>query len=131
MSAAGHDWRTPLRRVRGLGSARAGTRHFWHQRLTSVAGVVLAAAFIVVVFSVLGRNHAAAVQILGSPIVSVVMLLFVFNMTYHMWLGMQVIVEDYVHHELGKVLLIMGNTFFCIVVGFACAYALMKLGFGV
>jgi succinate dehydrogenase / fumarate reductase, membrane anchor subunit len=123
--------RTPMSRVRGLGSARSGTRHFWHQRLTSVAGVLLTIAFILVVFSILGRNHAAAVQILGSPIVSVVMLLFVFNMTYHMWLGMQVIVEDYVHQELAKVLLLMANTFFCVVVGFACAFALMKLSFGV
>ena len=81
--------------------------------------------------AVVGRNHAAAVQILGAPIVTVVMLLFVFNMTYHMWLGMQVIVEDYVHHDLAKLLLLMGNTFFCVVVGFTCAFALMKLSFGV
>jgi succinate dehydrogenase / fumarate reductase membrane anchor subunit len=123
--------RTPLRRVRHLGSAHSGTRQFWHQRVTSVAGIFLTIAFIVIVIAVMGRNHAAAVQILGSPLVALLMLLFVLNTTYHMWLGMQVIIEDYIHHELGKVLLVMGNTFFCIVVGFACAFALLKLSFGV
>ncbi|MBX6426859.1 MAG: succinate dehydrogenase, hydrophobic membrane anchor protein [Variibacter sp.] len=131
MSVTGHDMRTPLQRVRGLGSARSGTRHFWRQRLTAVAGIPLTVAFIFVVLALMGRNHAAAVQILGSPIVAVVMLLFVLNMTYHMWLGMQVIVEDYVHNEFRKVALLMANSFFCIVVGIACAYALLKLSFGV
>ena len=131
MSAHMQDMRTPLRRVTHLGSAHAGTRHFWHQRLTSVAGIFLTVAFIVIVVAVMGRNHAATVQILGSPIVAVIMLLFVLNMTYHMWLGMQVIVEDYIHHELGKILLLMANTFFCITIGLASAYALLKLSFGV
>ena len=61
--------------MRGLGSARSGTRHFWHQRLTSVAGVALTIAFIAIVLQVMGRNHAAAVQILGSPLVAILMLL--------------------------------------------------------
>ncbi|MBN8919988.1 MAG: succinate dehydrogenase, hydrophobic membrane anchor protein, partial [Rhizobiales bacterium] len=77
MTAHDQDMRTPLRRVRGLGSARSGTKHFWRQRVTSVAGVFLTIAFIVIVLNVMGRNHAAAVQILGSPVVSIVMLLFV------------------------------------------------------
>jgi succinate dehydrogenase membrane anchor subunit len=131
MTAPRHDTRTPLGRVRGLGSARSGTAHFWHQRLTSVAGVALTIAFIVIVMAVMGRNHAAVVQILGAPLVAMLLLLFVFNTTYHMWLGMQVIVEDYVHHELGKLALLMVNTFFSIVVGLACTYALLKLSFGV
>lgn len=131
MSASGHDMRTPLRRVRGLGSARAGTLHFWHQRLTAVAGVVLAVALILIVLNVMGRNHAAAVQILGSPLVAIAMLLFVLNMSYHMWLGMQVIIEDYVHQALAKLLLLMANSFFCVTVGLASAYALLKLSFGV
>ena len=79
----------------------------------------------------MGRSHAGTVQILGSPLVAIVLLLFVLNMVYHMWIGMQEIVIDYVHHEIGKLALLMGNTFFCIVIGFACAYALLKLSFGV
>ena len=131
MSGATRDMRTPLARVRGLGSARSGTSHFWYQRLTSVAGISLTIAFIVIVMMVLGRSHAAAVQILGSPAVVILMLLFVINTVYHMWLGMQVIIEDYVHHDGGKVALIMGNTFFCFAVGLVCVYALLKLSFGV
>jgi succinate dehydrogenase / fumarate reductase membrane anchor subunit len=131
MSAPARDTRTPLGRVRGLGSARSGTTHFWHQRMTSVAGVVLTIAFVVIVMSVMGRNHAAVVQILGAPLVALLLLLFVFNTVYHMWLGMQVIIEDYVHHEIGKIAVLMLNTFFSIVVGLTCCYALLKLSFGV
>src|SRR3954469_10541545 len=79
--------RTPMGRVRGLGSARSGTKHFWQERLTSVAGIPLTIAFFVIVANVLGRNHAAVVQILGSPLVAILLLLFIFNSIYHMWLG--------------------------------------------
>jgi succinate dehydrogenase / fumarate reductase membrane anchor subunit len=131
MTAPLRDSRTPLGRVRGLGSARSGTTHFWHQRMTSVAGVGLTIAFVVIAMSAMGRNHAAVKQILGAPPVALLLLLFVVNTTYHMWLGMQVIIEDYVHHELGKLALLMVNTFFSIVVGLVCCYALFKLSFGV
>ena len=122
---------TPLARVRGLGAARSGTAHFWQLRLTSVASVPLTVAFVMIVVSLLGRNHAAVVQILGSPLVSIVMLLFIVTNVYHMWLGMQIIVEDYAHSELAKLSLLMGNTFFCVVVATASLYALLKLSFGV
>jgi succinate dehydrogenase / fumarate reductase, membrane anchor subunit len=131
MTELSRDMRTPLARVRGLGSARSGTTHFWYQRLTSVAGIGLTIAFIVIAMMVMGRGHAAAVQILGSPLVVILMLLFVVNTVYHMWLGMQVIIEDYVHHEVSKVALIMGNTFFCFAIGLVCAFALLKLSLGV
>jgi len=81
--------RTPLGHVRGLGSARSGTRQFWHQRLTSVASVPLSIFFVVLVIALIGRNHAAAVQILGSPWVAVLMLLFILTITCHMHIGMQ------------------------------------------
>jgi succinate dehydrogenase / fumarate reductase membrane anchor subunit len=123
--------RTPLGRVRGLGSARSGTRHFWHQRLTAVANVPLVIAFIVIVTSLLGRNHAAVVQILGSPVVAILMLLFILSVSYHMRLGMQVIIEDYVHAEGRKVLLLIANTFFAITFALASAFAILKLSFGV
>jgi succinate dehydrogenase / fumarate reductase, membrane anchor subunit len=125
------DMRTPLGRVRGFGSARSGTEHFWYQRLTSVALVLLTAAVILIVMSLLGRNHAAVVQILGSPIVAIIMLLFVLTTAYHMKLGMQEVIEDYVHDEAMKYTLLIGNSFFCVVVALAASFAILKLSFGV
>jgi len=125
------EHRTPLARVRGLGSAKTGTAHFWHQRLTAVANVPLTIAFVLIVVALLGRNHAAAQQILATPLVAIVMLLFIGSVTYHMRLGMQVIIEDYVHDEIPKFVLIMLNTFFAVAVALASAYAIFKLSFGV
>ena len=123
--------RTPLRQVRGLGTARSGTGHFWHQRVTSVAGVPLTIALLMIITSLLGRSHAAVVQILGSPIVAIIMLLFIINTAYHMWIGMQEIILDYVHEARWKFLALMANTFFVIAVSLASIYAILKLSFGV
>ena len=125
------ELKTPLARVRGLGSAKAGTEHFWRQRLTAVANVPLTIAFVLIVVSLLGRTHATAQQVLGSPLVAIVMLLFIGSAIYHMRIGMQVIIEDYVHDEIPKLVLVMLNTFFAIAVGLAAAYAIFKLSFGV
>ena len=122
--------RTPLSRVRYLGSARSGTDHFWKQRVSSVALVPLTIIVIFIVIGIMGRNHAAAAQILGSPFVAITLIMFVITSAYHMWLGMQVIIEDYVHSDL-KLTLIMVNTFFCFAVGLSSVYALVKLSFGV
>ena len=123
--------RTPLSRVRYLGSARSGTQHFWHQRLTSVALIPLTIFAVFLVLALLGRNHAAVVQILGSSPVAIGMLLFVLVSVYHMWLGMQVIIEDYVHDETAKLALLMANTFFTVAVGLASAFAILMLSFKV
>jgi succinate dehydrogenase / fumarate reductase membrane anchor subunit len=122
--------RTPLARVRYLGSAKSGTKHFWHQRVSAVALIPLTIAFVLIVVGLIGRNHAAAAQILGSPFVSIVMILFVISSTYHMWLGMQVIIEDYIHSE-SKLTWLMLNTFFCVTIALSCVYAILKLSFGV
>ena len=129
--SAGNDLRTPLARVRGLGSAKSGTAHFWQMRLTSVASIPLTIAFVVIVASLLGRNQAFAQQILGTPLVAIVMLLFIIVNVHHMWQGMQVVIEDYIHGEIVRPLLIMANTFFTIAVGLASAYGILKLSFGV
>ena len=122
--------RTPLSRVRHLGAARSGTRHFWHQRLTSVALVPLSIAVVFLIVGLLGRNHAAVVQILGSSPVAIMMLLFIITAVYHMWLGMQVIIEDYVHDEMIKLVTLMANTFFACAVGITATFAILKLSFG-
>jgi succinate dehydrogenase / fumarate reductase membrane anchor subunit len=128
---AGGRLSTPLARVRGLGSARAGTGQFWRQRLTAVANIPLTIAFVIIVVSLLGRNHAAVLQILGSPLVAVVMLLFIASVCTHMRIGMQVIIEDYVHDEVVKLVLLMANTFFAAAVGLASAFAILMLSFKV
>ena len=122
--------RTPLGRVRHLGSARSGTLHFWHQRLTAVALVPLTIAVIVIVVGLLGRNHAAVVQILGSSFVAITMLLFIVASVYHMWLGMQVIIEDYLQDEMTKLATLVANTFFACAVGVTATFAILKLSFG-
>ena len=122
---------TPLARVRGLGAAKSGTEHFWRQRLTAVANVPLTIAFVLIVVSLLGRNHAAAAQILGSPLVAIIMLLFIASVTSHMRIGMQVVIEDYVHDEPARLILLMANTFFSLAVALASAYGVLKLSFGV
>ena len=123
--------RTPLARVRGLGSARSGTGHFWHQRLTALANVPLTIGFIVILVSLLGSGHAAVIRILASPLVGIVMFLFIGSITYHMKLGMQVIIEDYVHDETWKFAAVIANTFFAIAVAAACFYAMLKISIGV
>jgi succinate dehydrogenase / fumarate reductase membrane anchor subunit len=121
--------RTPLARVRGLGSARAGTGHFWVQRLTGVSNMVLTLIFLGVVISLSGKPYPAAIAILSNPLVAILMLLFVLSATVHMRIGMQVIIEDYVHGG-PKILAVMANTFFAIAVGAACVFAVLKLSFG-
>jgi succinate dehydrogenase / fumarate reductase, membrane anchor subunit len=123
--------RTPLGRVRGLGSAKTGTHEFWLQRLTAVAGIPLTLAGLVLVISLTGRSYPAVKQILGSPLVAVLMLLFVIALAVHMRIGVQVVIEDYIHEHKQKITLIMLNNFFAWAVGLACAFAILKISFGV
>ena len=123
--------RTPIGRVRGHGAARSGTSHFWHQRVTAIANVFLVTAFVVILVSLIGRSHATVIQTLASPFVAIVMLLMVGSVTYHMKIGMQVVIEDYVHDETWKFLAIIGNTFFAIAIAAASVYSLLKISFGV
>ncbi|MHC2330783.1 succinate dehydrogenase / fumarate reductase membrane anchor subunit [Bradyrhizobium sp. USDA 4454] len=123
--------RTPLERVRGLGSAHTGTGDFWRQRLTAVAMTLLIIPVIVVVIMLIGRNHAGAAQILGSIPIAVILLLFIVASTWHMKIGMQVVIEDYIHNEKLKIASVMANNFFCVAVALASIYAILKLSSGV
>ena len=123
--------RTPLSRVRGLGSAHHGTSDFFRQRITAIAMVLLFIPVIVVILSLLGRNQAGAAQILGSPLVAVIMILFIIASVWHMKIGMQVVIEDYVHSEMVKLAVIMANNFFSVAVALASIYAILKLSSGV
>ena len=123
--------RTPLGRVRALGASHSGTGDFWRQRITAVGLVILIVPAIVVVMMLLWRNQAGAKQILGSPAVAIVMLLFIIASCWHMKIGMQVVIEDYVHNEKIKLASVMANNFFCIAVALASIYAILKLSSGV
>ncbi len=131
MSARPLNMRTPLNRVRGYGSAKSGTEDFIRQRLTAIANIPLAIGAILIVMSLIGTNHATVKTTLGSPLIAIVMLLFVISVFYHMRIGMQTIIEDYVHGERAKYALLILNTFYTFAAGFAAVYAILKLSFGV
>jgi len=128
---AAKSMRTPLARVRSLGASHSGTTDFWRQRVTAVAMVLLMVPVIVVVMMLLGRNQAGAAQILGSPLVAIIMLLFIIASAWHMKIGMQEVIEDYVHSETLKLVAIIANNFFSFAVALASIYAILKLSSGV
>jgi succinate dehydrogenase / fumarate reductase membrane anchor subunit len=122
--------RTPLAKVRGLGSAKHGTEHFWLQRLTAVANIFLACFLIGLIIRYAGADYATVRGALGQPWIAIPLLLLVLSGLVHMRLGMQTIIEDYVHGEGAKVLVLMLNTFFAILVGITSVFAVLKLSFG-
>jgi succinate dehydrogenase / fumarate reductase membrane anchor subunit len=123
--------RTERAKVSGLGSAKSGTGHFWQQRLTALANVPLALGFIWLVLSSLSKDYAGVKASFGSPLGALLLLLFVGSGVYHMRLGMQVIIEDYVHGEGLKVATLIANTFFAVLVAGASILAILKLSFAV
>ncbi|MCO5064376.1 MAG: succinate dehydrogenase, hydrophobic membrane anchor protein [Rhizobiaceae bacterium] len=124
------DMRTPLARVRGLGSAHEGTDHFWKQRVSAIANIPLTLFFVGLVVALNGASYEETRAALANPFVALLLGLTLFSVLYHMRLGMQVIIEDYVHGEGMKLVLLMLNTFFTILVGASALYALIKLTLG-
>lgn len=123
------DMRTPLGKVRGLGSAKEGTDHFWKQRLTAVSNIPLIIFFIGFLAAYAGAPYEEVRAALGNPVVAVIMGLVILSVVFHMRLGMQIIIEDYIPNEFQKVVLLMLNTFFTVIVGALCLFAVLKTGF--
>ncbi|UEM23270.1 succinate dehydrogenase, hydrophobic membrane anchor protein [Skermanella mucosa] len=122
--------RTQLGRVRGLGSAKAGSHHWMMSRLTSIALIPLTLWFVFGVLSIIGDGHAAAVQWLQSPFSAIMMILFVGVTFHHTASGIQVVLEDYVHNEWAKVVAIVVAKFLCFVLAVAGIFAVLKIAFG-
>lgn len=120
--------RTALGRVRFLGSAKSGTQHSWHMRVTSVALVPLSILFVWLVASLVGKDYESVHSVFRNGFVPAsVMVLFILASAYHMMLGMQTVIEDYVHDEMLKTWSIMGNLIFSTLVGFVGLFAVLKL----
>jgi succinate dehydrogenase / fumarate reductase membrane anchor subunit len=119
--------RTPLSRIEGLGAARAGTRHFWHQRATAVALVPLSIWFVASALAYVGADQGAVAAYFAQPVNAVLMFLFVVAAAYHMALGLQVIVEDYIHNEGQRIALLLLTQFAAWAIGAACAFALIRM----
>ncbi|MET0195357.1 MAG: succinate dehydrogenase, hydrophobic membrane anchor protein [Hyphomicrobiaceae bacterium] len=124
------SYRTPLGRVRGLGSAKEGTEHFWKQRLTAVSNLILVCIAMVLLAKLIGADYATVKRALAKPQNAILLLLLVLSGIIHMRLGMQSIIEDYVHSEGRRVMALMLNSFFSLVVGLTCVFAVLKLSFG-
>jgi succinate dehydrogenase / fumarate reductase membrane anchor subunit len=124
------ELRTTLGRVRGLGSAKEGVGHWWAQRTTAVALVPLSLWFVASVIALAGADYAAAVAWFKSPINGTLMVLLVGATFYHAALGLQVVIEDYVHHEGQKIVMIMAVKGACALLGLLAVIAVLKLTFG-
>ena len=123
------NMRTPLKNVRRLGSAKEGADHFWLQRVTAVANLVLGLYLVWLIASLAGADYATVKASLANPLNAILLVLLAVSVSIHMRLGMQVIIEDYVHAEGSKVVLLLLNSFFAILVGASCVWALLKLSF--
>jgi succinate dehydrogenase / fumarate reductase, membrane anchor subunit len=118
---------TPLGRVRGLGSAKSGVEHFWHQRLTAAALVPLTIWFVWSLARYAGAPHAEVVLFLANPFNATAMLLFLAAGLYHMSLGVQTIIEDYIEREIPKLALLLLNKFAALAIGTMCAIAVLRM----
>jgi succinate dehydrogenase / fumarate reductase, membrane anchor subunit len=124
------NMKTPLKTVRGLGSAKSGTEHFWQQRVTAIANVPLVLFLLWFIVSHLGATRAEVVMSLNNPIVAVLMILALASIFWHMRLGMQVIIEDYVHGHGAKLAALVANTSFVMLMFVIATYSILKMSFG-
>ena len=122
--------RTPLGRVTHLGSAHEGTSHFFSQRLTALANIPLTIFLIWLIIALMGKDQATIATAFGNPLISGLTVLTILSVCWHMKLGVQVIIEDYVHNEGLKLLAVIGNIFFSLLVAGIAVVSVLKLSFG-
>ena len=124
------DLRTPLSRARGLGSAKEGVHHFWAQRITAVALIPLVVWFAISLIMMSGADYAVVRAWIGSPAVMVLLVLTIVIGLHHAQLGIQVVIEDYVHNDGMKLALIVMMRFIAVFFGLAAIVAILRIGFG-
>ena len=122
--------RTPLARVKGLGASGHGVEHWWIHRMTAVSNIPLIIAFVIIVASLAGSTYEGAVNIVSHPLVAILLTLAVVSVTNHMRLGMQIVIEDYVHDKGWKIVALMANNFYAVLIAVACLYGVVKVGLG-
>jgi succinate dehydrogenase / fumarate reductase membrane anchor subunit len=122
--------RTPLARAKGLGAAGHGAGHWWLHRMTAISNVPLVIAFVIIVASLAGTTYEQAVGIVSHPLVALLLILAVISVTNHMRLGMQIVIEDYVHEKGWKIAALIANNFYAVVIAVACLYGIVKVGLG-
>lgn len=124
------NFRTELGKARNRGSAKSGTHHFWMQRLTALANIPLFIIFIILIVALVGKDYATVRATIANPFIAVLVGLMIFSGIYHMKLGMQIILEDYIPNEMIRIVFLALNIFFCFVVGGALILALLKICLG-
>ena len=117
-------------RARGLGSAKEGTQHWWHQRVTAIALILLSGWFVISLIAMAGASYEEARAWIGHPLVAGLLLLTIGFMFYHLKLGLQVIIEDYVQSEGAKVVLLMAQKLASLALAVAAGFAVLKIAFG-
>jgi succinate dehydrogenase / fumarate reductase membrane anchor subunit len=122
--------RTPLARVKGLGAAGHGVEHWWIHRVTAVSNIPLIIAFVIIVAALAGSSYQEAIAIISHPLVAIILILAVVSVTNHMRLGMQIIIEDYVHDRMLKIVALIANNFYAVIIAVACLYAILKVSLG-
>lgn len=122
--------RTPLNKVRNHGSARSGTGHFWQQRLTAIINIPLTIFLIWLIIPLAGASHAQVVKTISHPLIALGLIAVIISFVWHMRLGMQVVIEDYVHTEARKFTLVILNNLFCAAIALMSLFAILKISFG-
>lgn len=122
--------RTPLARAKGLGASGHGAEHWWLHRMTAVSNIPLIVSFVIIVSAIAFRPWERAVQVISHPLVALLLILTVVSVTNHMRLGMQIIIEDYIHDKGWKLPALIANNFYAVVIAVACLWAILKISFG-
>ena len=129
-SSDNRQMRSPLGRVRGLGAAKEGVGHWWAQRVTAVALVPLILWFVVSLIALIGADHASFTSWVRQPLNGILLTLLLVAGFHHLQLGLQVVIEDYVHHEAARIAGIIAVKFIVVLLGLCGIFSVLKIAFG-